>query len=133
MQHLSYKAIFQLAPTRAEFLSRLLSIPLVNGKAPAANASINDLVQYFSTTPADEKFYAANLAQLRQMIQKDFQITFTEQETQGLEYVLRSFKEDGLSIAYQLRNSFRGMYFPSLKRNPDADGFAGQTRRLPDE
>ena len=115
MQHLSYKAIFQLAPTRAEFLSRLLSIPLVKGKAPAASASINDLVQYFGTTPADEKFYAANLAQLRQMIQKDFQITFTEQEQQGLEYVLRSFKEDGLSIAYQLRNSFRGMYFPSLK------------------
>ena len=115
MQHLLYKAIFQLSPTRGEFLSRLLSRPLVKGKAPAANAAMNELVEYFGAAPADDKLYAANLAQIRQMIQKDFQVTFTEQETQGLEYVLRSFKEDGLSISYQLRNSFRGMYFPSLK------------------
>lgn len=115
MQHLLYKAIFQLSPTRGEFLSRLLSRPLVKGKAPAANASINELVEYFGATTADDKLFTANLAQFRQMIQKDFQISFTEQEQEGLEYVLRSFKEDGLTISYQLRNSFRGMYFPSLK------------------
>lgn len=115
MQHLLYKAIFQLSPTRGEFLARLLSRPLVKGKSPAANASINELVQYFEATPTDEKLFATNLAQFRQLIQKEFQITFTEQEQQGLEYVLRSFKEDGLAISYQLRNSFRGMYFPSLK------------------
>jgi hypothetical protein len=115
VQHLLYKAIFQLAPTRAEFLSRLLSAPLVKGKAPAANASINELVQYFSTTPADEKLYAANLAEIRKLIQKDYQFAFTEQENQGLEYVLNSFKADGLAISYQLRNGFRGMYFPTLK------------------
>ncbi len=115
MQHLLYKAIFQLSPSRGEFLSRLLSIPLVKGKAPAPNASINELVQYFSSTHADDKLFATNLAQIRQMIQKEFQVTFTEQEQQGLEYVLRSFKEDGLGISYQLRNSFRGMYFPTFK------------------
>lgn len=115
VQHLLYKAIFQLSPSRAEFLSHLLSTPLLKSKAPAANASINDLVQYFSATPAEDKLFAANLAHVRQMIQKDFQVQLTAEEMQGLEYVLRSFKEDGLSIAYQLRNSFRGMYFPSLK------------------
>ncbi len=115
VQHLLYKAMFQLAPTRAEFLSRLLSVPLVKGKAPAANASINELVAYFTTTPADEKLYAANLAEFRKLIQKEFQFAFTEQENQGLDYVLGSFKEDGLAISYQLRNGFRGMYFPTLK------------------
>ncbi|MBL8205390.1 MAG: hypothetical protein JNM09_14230 [Blastocatellia bacterium] len=115
VQHLLYKAIFQLSPTRAEFMSRLLSAPLVKGKAPAANASINELVQYFSATPTDEKLYAANLAEFRKLIQKEYQFALTEQENQGLEYVLSSFKEDGLSISYQLRNSFRGMYFPTLK------------------
>ncbi|MFN7931512.1 MAG: hypothetical protein U0Y68_27000 [Blastocatellia bacterium] len=115
MQHLLYKAIFQLSPTRGEFLSHLLSRPLVKGKAPAASGSLNELAEYFSNTPADEKLYTANLAQIRQMIAKEFQVQFTEQEQQGLEYVLRSFKEDGLGISYQLRNSFRGMYFPTLK------------------
>ena len=115
VQHLMYKAIFQLSPTRAEFLARWLSRPLVKGKAPATNAPINDLVAYFTTTPADEKYYAANLAEVRQLIQKDFQFAFTEQENRGLEYILSSFKEDGLNISYQLNNGFRGMYFPALK------------------
>lgn len=126
MQHLLYKAIFHLSPTRGEFLSHLLSRPLVKGKAPAANASINELVQYFSAMPADDKLYAANLAQIRQMIAKDFQVQFIEQEQEGLEYVLRNFKEDGLSIAYQLRNSFRGMYFPSLKEILTATDLTGK-------
>ena len=115
VQHLLYKAIFQLSPTRAEFLSHLLSAPLVKGKAPAATASINELVAYFSTTTADEKLYVANLAEMRKLIAKDYQFAFTEQENQGLEYILKSFKEDGLTISYQLNNSFRGMYFPTLK------------------
>ena len=115
VQHLLYKAIFQRSLTRAEFLSHLLSAPLVKGKAPAANASINELVQYFSATPADEKLYAANLVEFRKLIQKDYQFSLTEQENEGLAYVLKSFREDGLSISYQLKNSFRGMYFPTLK------------------
>ncbi len=115
VQHLLYKAIFQVSPTRADFLSRLLSAPLVKGKAPVATAAINELVQYFSATPADEKLFTANLAEFRKLIQKDYQFTLTEQENQGLEYILKSFKTDGLSISYQLNNSFRGMYFPTLK------------------
>ena len=115
VQHLIYKAIFQSSQTRAEFLSHLVSVPLIKGKAPAANASINDLVAYFTATPADEKLYVANVAEIRRMIQKDFQFTLSEQENQGLEYVLGSFKTDGLGISYQLKNSFRGMYFPTFK------------------
>ena len=115
VHHLMYKAIFQLSPTRAEFLSRLLSKPLVKGKAPAANASINDLVQYFSATPVDEKLYATNLAEIRRMIQKDFQFQFTDEENKGLDYVLTSFRETSLDIAYQLKTGYRGMYFPTLK------------------
>jgi hypothetical protein len=115
VQHLLYKTIFQRSPSRAEFLSHLLSIPLVKGKAPASNASINELVTYFMATPADEKLYAANLAETRKLIQKEYHFTFTEQENEGLEYVLKSFKDDGLNISYQLKNSFRGMYFPTLK------------------
>ena len=82
VQHLIYKALFQLSPTRGEFLSRLLSRP--RSKAPAPNASLNDLVQYFSMAVADEKFYAANLAEIRKLIKNDFQFTLTEQENQGI-------------------------------------------------
>src|SRR5260370_28820274 len=36
IQHLMYKAVFQLSPTRADFLCRLLSRPLPQGKDSGA-------------------------------------------------------------------------------------------------
>ena len=39
IQHLMYKAIFQLAPTRAQFLSILLSRPIPAGKAPGCRGA----------------------------------------------------------------------------------------------
>src|SRR5215468_7424071 len=43
IQHLMYKAIFHMAPTRAHVLSLLLSRALPKQKAPAPDATINDL------------------------------------------------------------------------------------------
>ena len=115
VQHLIYKALFQLSPTRGEFLSRLLSRPL--GKTPAGNAILNDLVQHFSNAAADEKLYAANLAEIRKLIKNDFQFTLNEQENQGLDYVMGEFKTNGLELAYKLKTGggMRGGMFPTFK------------------
>lgn len=115
VQHLIYKALFQLSPTRGEFLARLLSRPL--GKTPAGNGELNDLVQHFSTAVADEKFYAANLAEIRKLIKNDFQFTLTEQENQGLDYVMGEFKTNGLQLSYKLKTGggMRSGIFPTFK------------------
>jgi hypothetical protein len=115
VQHLIYKALFQLSPTRGEFLARLLSRPL--GKTPAPNANLNDLVTYLSTAVADEKFYAANVAEIRKLIKNDFQFTLTAQENQGIDYVMGEFKTNGLDLAYKLKTGggMRGGMFPSFK------------------
>ncbi|MCI0336963.1 MAG: hypothetical protein L0226_05265 [Acidobacteria bacterium] len=115
IQHLMYKAIFHLSPDRAKFLSRLLSRPLIKGKAPAAGASLNDLLVYFNSTAPDEKFFAANLAEFRRLIQEDFQYQLAELEQKDLEYILRSFKNDGLSMTYQWNGNYLTGYFPTLK------------------
>src|SRR5262249_46274332 len=73
IQHLMYKAVFQMSPTRAQFLSKLISRPLPKDKPFAADAPIADMLAYFSQAAADEKEYAANLAAIRKMIQDDFQ------------------------------------------------------------
>ena len=115
VQHLIYKALFQLSPTRGEFLARLLSKPL--RKSPVTNAGLDDLVQYFSTATVDEQFYLANLAEIRKIIKNDFQFMLTEQENQGLDYVLGEFKTNGLELAYKLKTGggMRGGMFPTFK------------------
>lgn len=120
IQHLMYKAIFQVSDTPAQFLSKLLSRPLppkdTKEKALPANASINELLNYFSAAAADEKAYTANLAEIRKLIQDDFKFALSESDQKALEYVYRSFCDEGLSISYRTDGGGSwGGYFPTLK------------------
>ncbi len=124
--HLLYKALFHLSPERAQFLSRLLSRPLAKEKPMAANVAMNDLLSFFSSTKADEKFYAATLDEVRKTIEKDFQIKLTAADHKELEHVLHSFKADGLEIAFRFGGGWS--YFPTLREivaQTDANGKSG--------
>jgi hypothetical protein len=87
IQHLMYKAIFKLAPTRALFLSRLLSRPIPEAKAPGADAPLDEILAFFDSIPADNRTYAENLAEIRKTIQKDFQFPLSIEDQESLEYV----------------------------------------------
>src|SRR4030095_9551798 len=79
IQHLMYKALFHMSPTPAEFLSRWLSRPL-NKEAPHAAASINEVLGYFSKTPADDQTYTRTLAAIRKAIQEDFLFSLSSRD-----------------------------------------------------
>src|SRR5215510_9440055 len=113
IQHLMYKAIFHLAPTRAEFLSLLLSRPLPKTDLPPRNASAADLVGFFRHIAADDKEYQANLAEIRKQIKEGFRIQFNDSDNNGLDYIYKSFRTDGLDITYQM-GGYRSAYFPTL-------------------
>ncbi|MCI0349154.1 MAG: hypothetical protein L0Z53_06985 [Acidobacteriales bacterium] len=102
IQHMMYKAIFHLSPTRAQFLSLLLSKPLPKQKVPPAEARINDLLAFFSSIAADDRTYADNLASIRRVIHEDFQFQLSETDQASLEYVYKSFRIDGLEIGFRL-------------------------------
>jgi hypothetical protein len=116
IQQLMYKAIFHLAPTRAEFLSLLLSRPLKE-KAPGPNDSIEDLAAYFSRVPADEQAYAKNLSAIRDAIRRDFLFPLSKDDGEGLEYIYRNFRLQGLGIGFDINgdDSQRFGRLPTLK------------------
>ncbi|MBI3652787.1 MAG: hypothetical protein HY231_17325 [Acidobacteria bacterium] len=114
IQHLMYKAIFHLSPNRVQFLSRLLSKPLLKEKVPAADAPINDLLNFFAQIPADDKTYEANLAQIRKTLQDEIPYTLSADDQKGLEYIYKSFRDEGLDIAYRVDSSWGG-YFPTFR------------------
>src|SRR5437667_6913255 len=65
IQHLLYKAIFETADTRTEFLAGLLCRPLAGEHAPGADAATADVLGYFEQAPSPEDVYVANLARVR--------------------------------------------------------------------
>jgi hypothetical protein len=113
IQHLMYKAIFHLSPNRVQFMSRLFSRPLPKEKAPAADASINDLLSFFGKAPADDKTYEANLAAVRKTIVEEFQFPLNAEDQKSLEYVYKSFRDDGLDISYRMDGV--GAFFPTFR------------------
>ncbi len=114
IQHLMFKAIFHLAQNRIQYLSLLLSKPLPKEKAPQPDASVSDMLSFFSQAAADDKSYAANLGAIRKAIHDDFQVQLSDVDQSSLDYVYRSFRSDGLDIAYRMEGSWGG-FFPSLK------------------
>jgi hypothetical protein len=115
IQHLMYKAIFQLSPNRGQFLSRLLSKPMPKDGAPRDDAPIADLMTFFGKIAATDQAFTANLVEIKKIIQEDFQFPLSDADRQALEYVYKSFRENGLEIAFRLDASYYGGYFPSLK------------------
>jgi hypothetical protein len=103
IQHLIYKAIFHLSPTRADFLSLLLSRPFKE-KTPDPKASIDDLVAYFSSIPADTTAYTKNLAAIRNAIQREFQFTLSDDDQESLSYIYRNFRIQGFKIGFEDQN-----------------------------
>ncbi|HKQ73306.1 MAG TPA: hypothetical protein VJ810_06235 [Blastocatellia bacterium] len=114
IQHLMYKAIFHLSPDRVQFLSRLFSRPLSKDKTPKPSATIHEIIAAFSQAVADEKAYTANLAAIRKVIEDEFQFPLSGEDPKYLDYVYRSFRQDGLDISYRMDDT-RGGYFPTLK------------------
>ena len=114
IQHLMFKAIFQLASNRTQYLSLLLSKPLPKDKAPSPDGPVNEILSFFSQAQADDRTYAANLAAIRKAIKEDFQVQLSDTDQASLDYVYKNFRDDGLDIAYRMEGS-RGGWFPSLK------------------
>jgi hypothetical protein len=114
IQHLMFKAVFQLSADRVQFLSRLLSKPLSKTGIPGRSVSAEDLVAFIDKLPADDQAYAANLAEIRRVIEKDALFLLNEKDRESLEYVYRNFKQEGLEIAFRMDGS-RGGFFPTLK------------------
>ena len=119
IQHLMYKAIFHLAENRAQFFSWLFSKPLVGGRTPGRDASLDEMLEYFSQDASSEETFSKNLAILRKTIEEDFKYPLSAQDVRALRYVYSAFWQANLDITFRLgRVGFSGSWrrgFPTLR------------------
>ena len=106
LHHLLYKALIELSPDRAEFLSRLFSRPKPAGleadSGPAA------LFQAFANVEGDSALFAKNLAAVKDQLVGRHKFGLTTDDLRTIEYVYTAFYTAGPDLTYSFTMPGRG-------------------------
>jgi hypothetical protein len=99
MQHLLFKALFELSADRAEVIARLFSVPVpagVDRKAP-----IDALWRRFGDAPgSDRARLAANLAEVESRLTRTHRMPLSDEDLNSVRYVYDAFFRLGPAIDY---------------------------------
>jgi hypothetical protein len=103
MQHLLYKALFELSADRADFLSRLFSRP-----RPAdldAASSVDALFQAYSKTAPDGAIFEQTMAVILDVLTGRHGFGLTEGDRASIRKVFTAFRDLGPDVRYVFRGT----------------------------
>lgn len=108
LEHLLYKALFELSADRASFLSRLL------GRAPSAavprEAPVTELMAAYTEAPANRTVFRKAVEEVRNQLIRRHGFGLSESDLAVIERLHTAFFDNGTN----LRFSFRGRSSPTL-------------------
>src|SRR5688572_1971924 len=102
MQHLLYKALFELSSTRAEFVSRLFSRPAV--ARLAAGIDVKALFDSAAAAPASDSAYNANFAAIIDVLTKQHAFALPDADIESIAHVYKVFFKAGTDVNYGYRS-----------------------------
>ena len=101
MQHLMYKAVFEMSSNRSEFISRLFSKPLQ--PAAQSDTSLREIWIKYLTVPADTALYRNNIAAIHNHLAKVRGFALTSADSATIALVYDTFYRYGPAIQYSSR------------------------------
>ena len=112
MQHLMYKAMFEMANDRADFISLLFAKPRPRGLDTAT--SIQDMWEAFRPVKSDSAMSAQNYVRMMDRLTKTHRFAFTPDEFAQLKAVYNAFYAFGPQISTRGYPTGRGGDFADL-------------------
>jgi len=127
-EHLMYKALLELSPDRAEFLSRLFSRKRPAGLTTASTAA--ELFEAYLNVPMSSSLRDENLKAMLDLLARQHGGTLSDDDAAGLAYVYDSFVQAGPTISYAMNSFGRGgpMRYPSYQDLQMANDGQGTAR-----
>jgi hypothetical protein len=116
IEHLMYKAMFEMAPNRADFLSWLFSRRLT--PVPALNASVDTLFRALSSARRDPALFARNLQAIKDRLQKTHGFSLTARDLRTIDYISTAFFNGGPDASL----TTYGTSFRLLMQQTDSQG-----------
>ena len=93
---LMYKALFELAKDRADFVSMLFSRPRPPGLEPESTAV--DLFSAFAGSVKNDALYKQNLKAIQDRLTKTHGLPLSEADLTGIDYVYHAFYWNGFAV-----------------------------------
>lgn len=123
--HLLYKAIFERAKDRAEFLCLLLGRDGASAEHVGADAPLPQLLDYVGRRPRDGGVFRRLHAELMESVRRRAGLQLTEADFRSIERMHSIFSERGLGLRFELHQA-NGRHYPSLEqllkqRSPDGE------------
>lgn len=115
LQHLLYKALFQLSPTPQEFLVNWLS-RAADARILGALHSLPELLTYIETLPADAEQMQKNSRAILTMIRDQFKVVLSDKEQAQVQAIYQYFADAGLDAKYAKDLRTARKKFPTLKQ-----------------
>ena len=124
LEHLLYKAFFELSASRAQFLSRLFARTMPARLGPSS--SVEDLFAALAQASANEELFARNLTQAVELLTKTRGFALSAEDLRQLETIYRvGFVADGPYMMYRRtdgRNAGRRPTYAELMTFDDGTG-----------
>jgi hypothetical protein len=98
LQHLMYKALFELSADRADFLARLLA-----RSRPASldkDSTVDTLFDSFSKVPASLAIAEASLKAIKEKLVRDHEFPLSPDDLRNLERIFWAFSTGGANLTY---------------------------------
>jgi hypothetical protein len=101
IEHLFYKAVFELSANRQEFLSRLFGRKVeasISRNAPPA-----EFFNALAAVPKDEEFYRATLQTIKDLLIVKHGFQLSDEDKMTLEHVYEEFAKNGTELRYTVQ------------------------------
>ena len=106
LQHLMYKAVIELSPTRADFVALLFARPKPAGLSDTTGAVA--LMQAFLAAPADSILYRKNLATIKDQLVTRHRFALSSDDLSTITYVYEAFFNAGPDLTYSFAAGRQG-------------------------
>jgi len=98
LEHLTYKALFEMSSDRADFLSRLFSRP----RPPDVDKDSSPVVVFdaFDNVPADPDLFQETLKAIKQRLLEEHGFSLTAEDENSIANIFRAFYVGGPNLTY---------------------------------
>ena len=122
LEHLLYKALFDLSPSRAEFIAMLFSREPVRTDS---RMTLRDLLRAVRNSPSSERRFRANFDAIRDRLLGGYGLKLSGEDLKKIEYVYQTLNEEGLDLRFSSigrNNASNYPTFESLLLQTDRSG-----------